>query len=358
MMMLAVCATKVQAQQHVFRVKFIVTDAYCYNNGKVSYALTDLNGEVLDSLPNGLSMVRAYFQSDLADTIHYSGWYYTGGYDTLTLNNGTYTIGVEGLQDDGMGGYVRVDTHTVLVVNTTYQKPEAHSLGPADITQSQMKPGNWPSLSCINTGRVQMQIEKGRFPYKVTVLNHDTGDTLRTVIFSERQYDGNIPSEYKYKDYYTIDSLGVGLWDFYLEDGCGYGLPRIEESVQVIQMPIPTFINVFAASANLRDSNVVRVQVNFDKRPVIFKELMEEYARYRFVYDGATTSEWRKINYYYDNIALIVNDTVQSIARYCELWDRNITVEYKSTCCDTIIRLFSFQIHKPNTVGSSLFKKN
>lgn len=348
MMMLAVCATKVQAQQHVFRVKFIVTDAYCYNNGKVSYALTDLNGEVLDSLPDGLSMVRAYYQSDLADTIHYSGWYYTGGYDTLTLNNGTYTIGVEGLQDDGKGGYVRVDTHTVLVVNTTYQKPEAHSLGPADINQSQMKPGSWPSLSCINTGRVQMQIEKGRFPYKVTVLNHDTGDTLRTATFFERQYNGTFPSAYNYKDYYTIDSLGVGLWDFYLEDGCGYGLPRIEESVQVTQMPTPTHINVFAASANLQDSNVVRIQVNFDKRPVIFKELMEKYARYRFVYDGATTSEWRAINNYYDNIALIVNDTLQSIGRYCELWDRNITVEYKSTCCDTIIRQFSFQIHKPN----------
>ena len=135
-MMFCFIATSLWAQQDVFRVKFSVTDAYCYNNGKISYALTDENGETLDSLPDGISLVRAYYQTGPNDSVHYSGWYYTGHYDTLTLNNGTYIVGVEGLLDDGAGGYIRVDTHTVLTINTSYQKPEAYSLPEIGINSS------------------------------------------------------------------------------------------------------------------------------------------------------------------------------------------------------------------------------
>lgn len=348
MMLLTFYTTTVEAQHHIFRVKFTVTDANCYNNGKVSYALTDLNGGVLDSLPDGLSLVRAYYLTEGSDTTHYSGWYYTGGYDTLTFNNGTYTIGVEGLMDNGMGGYVRVDTHTIITVNTTYQKPEAHSLGERPLNHGETTPGTLPSLSCINTGRVQLRIEKGRFPYKVTVLDHTNNDTIRTIFFNNRQYNGTLSGSYDYKDYYTIDSLGVGLWDFYVEDGCGYGLPRIEESVQVTQMSIPQNIRVYAASSNLRDSNVVKIEVTFDKRASLFKDLMAKHTRYRFVYDGIGANEWKPFNYIYDNLSITLNDTVRSIDRYCELWDRDITLEYESKCCDTIFRQFTFRIHKPN----------
>ena len=92
--------------------------------------------------------------------------------------------------EDGTGGYIRVDTQTVLTINTSYQKLEAYSLPEIGINGSPTAPGKRPSLSCINSGRIQLRIEKGRFPYKVTVLDHNTGDTLRTDIFTERQYSG------------------------------------------------------------------------------------------------------------------------------------------------------------------------
>lgn len=350
MMMFCILATSLQAQQEVFRVKFSVTDANCYNNGKISYALRDANGEVLDTLPNGLSLVRAYYQTGPEDSLHYSGWYYSGGYDSITLNNGTYIVGVEGLLDDGAGGYIRVDTHSVLTINTSYQKLEAYSLGEGYNYHSSTSAGKRPTLSCINTGRIQMRIEKGRFPYKVTVLEHNTGDTLRTEIFHERQYSGTNTEDYDYQDFYTIDSLGAGLWDLYVEDGCGYGLPRIEESVTVSTMPIPTDIRLYSSSGNLADSNVVKVEVNFDQIINRYKPYLEQHARYRFVYEGLGASEWKPFDRFSERKYTTFFDTMFNAERYCELWNRNITFEYNSTCCENISRSFTFQILKPNDI--------
>lgn len=348
MMMLFASAITLQAQQDVFRVKFMVTDASCYNNGKIAYALIRSDGEALDSLPQGLSMVRGYYFHVGSDTVHYSGRYYSGGYDTLTLNSGTYLVGVEGMVSDGRGGFVRVDTHTVILVNTTYQKPEAYSLGLGVMDRGSQWAGNRPSLSCINTGRVQIRIENGQFPYKVTVRDHTTGDTLRTEVFNGRMYNGTSMTLYNYKDYYTIDSLAAGRWDFYVEDGCGYGLPKIEESVEIMRFPSPSYINVCAAAYNLEDSNVVNIELGFDKVAAIHRELMERFARFRFVYDGLGESEWRNFTNIIDNITLGVSDTVSFVDKYCDLWGRNIAFEYESTCCDTIFRRFVFQIYKPN----------
>ena len=52
-----------QGQERPFHVSFSVTDASCYNNGKIAYALTDPEGNVLEILPEGLSQVRAYYNT-------------------------------------------------------------------------------------------------------------------------------------------------------------------------------------------------------------------------------------------------------------------------------------------------------
>ena len=350
MMMFCFIATSLRAQQEIFRVRFSITDAYCYNNGKISYALTDENGEAIDSVPDGISLVRAFYTLGPGDSLHYSGWYYTGGYDTITLNNGTYIVGVEGLLDDGAGGYFRVDTQTVLTINTSYQKPEAYSLSEVSNTSQSTASGKRPSLSCINTGRIQMRIEKGRFPYKVTVVDHNTGDTLRTDVFPDRQYSGTSTSRYDYKDFYSIDSLGGGYWDLYVEDGCGYGLPRIEEFVGVTEMPYPNYLNVYSSTGKLSDSNVVKIEISFDRTPLTYRSIMEQHARYRFVYEGLEESEWKSYDRFNEGASVSFFDTAIHVKKYCDLWDRNITFEYISTSCDTISRSFTFQIQRPNEV--------
>lgn len=344
--MMLFCAMLTQAQNVPFHVRFSTSAASCYNNGKIIYALMDSQGAVLDSLPDGLSQVRIYYRLPNSDTIHYSGWYYTGGEDTLTINNGTYVVGVEGLQDNGSGGFVRVDTQLVMTVTTTYQKPEASALVQTAIYTT--RAGNMPTVSCENSGRVQLLVLDGRFPYTVTVCDHSTGDTLRTQIFPDYQHHGSYADDASYKYYYTFDTLGAGTWDFYLVDGCGYGLPRITQNVSVTGLPKVTKLSVYASSGNFADSNVVKVLVKFDKAVEPYRTYMAQYARYRIVYEGLEAKEWMPLPSSVIENTFMLYDTVYSARKYCDIWNRKITFEYKLEGCEEWQKTLAFQYLKPD----------
>ena len=334
-----------RGQEIPFHVTFSVTEASCYNNGKIAYALTDSEGNVLETLPERLSQVRAYYKLSESDSAHYVGWYYMGGVDTLTVNSGNYIVGVEGLLEDG-SGYVIVDTHLLMVVGTTYQKPDVAAL--YTVPRRYEDAGLVPSVSCLNTGRVQLRIDKGRFPYTVTVCDHITGDTLRTTVFDDRQYNGTNPNSYNYKDYYSFDSMPAGNWDFYLVDGCGYGYPRINQSVAATQLPKMNNVYIYASTGNFADSNVVKVVMDLDRDASLFEELMDQYVRYRFVYEGLMDGEWKKLPSY--GISTTLYDTLSDVGKYCDIIDRDISVEYKiSLCVDTVFRK-TFQYHRPNPI--------
>ena len=345
MVILVASMYSLQGQERPFHVSFSVTEASCYNNGKIAYALTDSEGNVLEILPEGLSQVRAYYKLSESDSAHYMGWYYTGGTDTMTVNSGNYIVGVEGLLEEG-DGYVVVDTHLLMVVGTTYQKPDVAAL--YNIPRRYENAGLVPSVSCLNTGRVQLRILRGRFPYTITVRDHVTGDTLRTTVFDDRQYSGTNPDFYDYKDYYTFDSMPAGNWDFYLEDGCGYGYPRVNQNVMAAQLPKMNDVYVYASTGDFNDSNVVRVILELDRDASLYEELMDQYVRYRFVYEGLTEGEWEKLPSY--GFSMNVYDTVSEIGRYCDIMDKDITLEYKiSLCVDTVLRK-TFQYYRPNPI--------
>ena len=337
------CVYLLRGQGQPFHVTFSVTEASCYNNGKIAYALIGADGNTLETLPEGLSQVRAYYKLTASDTAHYVGWYYMGGTDTMTINSGNYIVGVEGLLADG-DGFVKVDTHLLIVVGTTYQKPDVSAL--YTTPRSYEKAGLVPSVSCLNTGRVQLWIEKGRFPYTVTVCDHVTGDTLRTTVFDDHQFSGTNPEYYNYKEYYSFDSMPAGNWDFYLVDGCGYGYPRINQNVAAAQLPRMTNVHVYASTGNFSDSNVVNVVMELDRDATLFEDLMDQYVRYRFVYDGLWEGEWRKLPSY--AVLMSMYDTLSNVGRYCDMMDRDITLEYKITLCvDTVYRK-TFQYYRPN----------
>lgn len=344
--MMIFCAMLTQAQNVPFNVRFSTSAASCYNNGKIVYALTDSEGMALDTLPAGLSQVRIYYRLPNSDTIHYSGWYYTGGQDTLTINSGTYVVGVEGLVDNGSNGFVRVDTQTVMTVTTTYQKPEASAL--VQTAPYTTYAGNMPTVPCGNSGRVQLLALGGRFPYTVTVCDHSTGDTLRTQIFPDYQNHGSYAENASYKDYYTFDTLGAGTWDFYLVDGCGYGLPRITQNVAVTGLPKVTKLRIYASSGNFADSNVVRVIVQFNKAVEPYRTYMEQYARYRIDYEGLESKEWRPLPSNIREDSFVLYDTVYAAGKYCDIWNRKITFEYKLEGCEDWQKTMAFQYLRPD----------
>ena len=332
-----------------FQVRFSSLDATCYNNGKVVYALTDSVGAVLDSLPPQLTQVRVYFKLTEADSAHYAGWYYAGGTDTLTVNYGTYIVGVEGLLADGDGGYARVDTQTVITIATSYQKPTA-AIVPFEARFNRQSAGTLFTISCENIGRVQLRILYGQFPYTVTVRDNNSGDIIRTVVFDDRQYDGTVEHSYNYIDYYSIDSLPGGDWSFHVEDGCGYGLPDMVETVDEFTLRSPSSIGVFASSGNFADSNVVRICADYSAPINELFAFLPKYARYRFTFDDTLLGDWHPIP---DSTKVVgryvyLYDTVSVVGKYCDLWGHNIKFEYQMSGCGSATLNKTFQVFKPN----------
>jgi len=346
------------AQDCPFRVRFEVIPATCYNNGKVAYALLDGSGHVLTALPAGLSEVRAYYIAEGDTAKHYSGLYLTdsimaahGGWDTLIVDYGTYTVGLEAIcthSASSASGYeqVKKDTTTVLTIPTTYVKPSASALYVTSNTLTGY--GKHPTLDCANTGRIQLKIENGRFPYTVTVRRHGTNDTLRTVVFPDTMYHGRDETRYDYYLYYSVDTLPAGDWDFYLVDGCDYGLPRTGQVVDVVNFPTLDYVEVYASSGNMQDSNIVKINAVLDNDYEYYTALMPLYAEYRFVYDGFEDSEWKPFPPVLSGFRALLHDTVEAAHQYCNIWNRNISLQYRRTYCGDTAVTRTFQLKKPD----------
>lgn len=339
------------AQNCTFKVKFTVTPASCYNNGKVAYALFDTNGNVVANAAAlaalGLEQVRIYYKENEGDTTKF-GNFYRGGWDTLMVDYGRYIVGVEGLC-----GYNHLDTNTVLNVPTTYQIPVMSSFGNvATSTTGRNSLGMRPTLACINTGVVPFKIKGGSFPFKITVKNQDNGSSLKTVVFDTNQYFGNDSSNYNYKHYYSIERLPAGNWTFQLEDGCGYITPIHSKTVTTLETPkfksatgsllrVADVMSMYANNNN--DYQVVSAMVNIDDSAANYQRSLywynyyhlHEVVQYRFNYGGGQYSTWRpfpeqpEFQSSSSNIILL-SDTLRT--NICNLFGKKVTIEYRDLC--------------------------
>ena len=347
---LVLASTAMFAQDCQFKVRFRTIDATCYNNGKVVYALLDASNNVITSLPANLSDVRIYYKASANEDPHYNNTYYTGGWDTLTIDYGTYTVGVEAACSTG-GNYTKLDTNTTLTINTSYKKPSVSVIN--NTAKTVMEFGKRPTLDCANTGRVQLKIEYGSFPYIITVKQHGSDDTVRTLVFNQRQYFGygnssSNPNYYNYYYYYTVDNLPAGDWDFYVVDGCGYGLPRTGQTVETVSFPKLDKVEVYASSGNFEDENVVKVNAVMEDYAYYYLSMLPTYAQYRFTNTGFGSTEWKTFPAITSGNKATLYDTVAGASKYCDIWNKNLTLEYKITGCGSETTSKTFQIYKPN----------
>ena len=336
------------AQDCLFNVRFSVTDATCFHNGKIAYCLLDENGNPIaeNSLSDyHLRNVRIYSKINESDSTHYSGMYYKGGVDTFLIDYGTYIIGVEGLCEDGHGGYFKVDTHTVLTINTSYTVPEISTILVTDETGVDL--GTHPTLPCGDFGRIQLRIEKGRFPYTIQVVEHETSNVLRTMVFNSNQYHGTDDSRYDYKDYYTIDDLPAGHWDILMEDACHYGLPRANQIVEEVPFPFLDYVEIYASTGNVKDSNIVKINAVINSPYAYYTEMIPEHVQYRFTYEGLADGPWKNLPPL-SGTNVTLYDTVAAADSYCQLFNRNIGLQYKITGCGDTIITRTFKYYKPN----------
>ena len=399
--LLVLFAGVLRAQDCPFKVKFTVTPATCYNNGKVAYALVDDAGEALTAIPPGLSDVRIYYKISEDDSAHYGAYYHsTGGWDTLTIDYGEYIIGVEAACPDGLGGYIKLDTNTKLTVPTTYEPLQVSIVNRMATTTGSA--GTRHTLSCANTGRVQFDMRKGKFPYTIEVKDKTSGDPLKNIIYDTNMYNTvyqrinprDINSgydtsriyadhlDYNYFFYYTVDSLPAGEWEFNFSDGCGYVSYPLYEKIEVVDIPILDHINVYSAP-NDSDYNLVKISLEFEHNNDHYLRYLAENGEYRFVYDDFQNKGWRKFNlngkdttyvlynrvfidtisdqstrnYYnrrnkkyqdYASLNRLIFDTIAEANSYCDIWGKNITFEYRVNDCGNQTFSKTFQLNRPN----------
>lgn len=355
---LCMFALVTQAQDCPFKVHVSVIDATCFNNGKLVYYLENEDGDVMtveEYNDSHLDEVRIYTKVNETDSVHYSGTFYKGGIDTFVVDHGTYIVGVEGLCSDGHGGWFKKDTVLgTYVVNTSYTVPLVSTLFIIDSVG--FKFGRHSTLECSNMGRVQLRIENGSFPYTVEVKPHGTQDVYRTIVFDGNQYSGNDSTRYDYYKYYTIDTLPAGDWDFCVVDGCNYGLPRSGQIVEEIPFPYLDYVELYASSGNMVDSNVIRIRATINSPYDYYTDLIPDYVQYRFVYRDPASGTWIDpgANSWKDFPALSSNkitlyDTTG--VNFCDL--DSIRFEYKvenspGGCSDTVIQR-TFKFSKPNS---------
>lgn len=241
--------------QHVapcdFHIRTEVTQATCYNNGKVLVTPIDGEGNELTILPDslfdesnpghGLSGIKfcnknLYSTTDTAEQCQYD--------PLLVLDTGTYVIHAEVLCFDptqsGDDRYTLLSDTDTVVITTSYVKPKVSVI--EQDAETAIGYGTVPTLWCENTGRVQLRIYDGAFPYMIRICNADTVP-VDTIYFDGNQYTGTNQSRYDYKEYYSIDSLASGKYFFFVEDGCDYHLPRVWQQIREVQPPKITSVS-------------------------------------------------------------------------------------------------------------------
>ncbi|MBR4788034.1 MAG: hypothetical protein IK013_09215, partial [Bacteroidales bacterium] len=340
-------------------VIFSTINATCSGNGKIVYALTDDDGNILadsTAMANAhLSSVRLYYKAHENDPNMYRDWY-KGGFDTLLIDPGFYFVGVEGIY---YNEHVHYDT--ILTIGGSSSNFNAYPFMNNAKNYHAENYGTLPSLTCMSTGRVQLRITGGQFPYRVKIINNTTHDTLRTDVFNDRQHSGTDSLKSDYHDYYSIDSLHAGQWKFIVENGCGEGIPTGIVTVGAIRFPTITNIYICDYSGSFYDSNTVKIRVRINETYDYCYALVHQYAQYRFGIkdDGGDTlfSDWKQFPTFTDRNEIPLSPYVVEHAHaYCDIWDHDIILQYRVTgSCDTL-QSKKFQIHKPNSSRSVWYK--
>jgi len=340
-----------------YRVQFRKVDASCYNNGRVEFAIVNDQG-----VPVDLQTISDLRLSDflishrgvvLDTTMHRTPVTYTYPWTSVPMETGTFQIGLECVHTFSDGNMIIVEDSTTLAVNLNYTEPTIAAL---TVTSTDgIILGNISSLDCDSTGRAQVRIQGGRFPYRIYIVNHDDPtDTLRMVEFDTNQHFGTDSTFADFRDYYTFEDMPSGVWDYYLTDGCQYELPRTIQRVGILTVPTLDHIGVYASSGTIGDSNIIKIRVYLDAPSPYYMQMFTPYMEYRFIVPGlqeGASNPWIPFPNITSN-QVTLTDTVVRANTYCDLWGKDITFQLRlkeNGICPPYEMSDTFHFYKPNS---------
>lgn len=290
---------------------FWTQNARCGTDGEVFYALLYQNGASWDTVGRpgkktiaqlGLEHVRIYKKLNKSDSAFHASRDYHGGVDTFVVGLArTYYIGLEAAVANSLTRYATPDTLTI-TVPTDY----IHVKSPAivEVATTELGYGKRPSLVCVPTGREQLKIIGGRYPFTIHVDSARTFDLDSAAYYKEfaltgPQYHGYDSLEWDYEGYLTIDTLPAYTWQFQVTDSCRNTGQYAVQVIESVQPPVPNYIEVRSKPPHDNDSNIVQINL-------ILKNSQYEYylkdavskMGYKFYWKGGcSSSNYKKLNY-------------------------------------------------------------
>lgn len=298
-----------------YQLHYDTDSAHCGDDGAVFYWILHLNANTGeydtvkwnsatssyytgdDPIANqlDLNLVRIYRRANPSDSAHYSSHFYRGGVDTFPVNvAGTYYVGIEALTNE----VVRYEGDTILIIGTDYIPPQA----PAFVTVATTEEGygRRPSLTCAPTGREQLKVIGGRYPFVATIYD-DNGDFSHPfrvdTVWSpgsgkSPQINPSDSTKWRYWEYYTVDTLPEGRWRIQLTDSCGNTGQYTIQTINLTEPTVLDHIDVYAAPLHENDSNIVQINVVFNncEYDYYFNRAFENM-RYRFYWEGEDSME-------------------------------------------------------------------
>lgn len=343
-----------QTMAFPYSISVTTVQGKCYDDCRIIIKMFDDNGNevlvnpqthnALDINTYPLYNIQYHYRNVSAGTnIHYDT------VNDIQVTNGTYCVGIIAhvpvTSPGGVLDYVLVDTTLCNVeVTTDYEHMEASILSSQarnnyewywDENNPREFCGWRPSFSCDDRGRIQLKIIKGKFPYRVLILDSNQ-DTLRNVTFYQRQQSGWDSIFADFRDFYTFDSVPVGNYSIRVSDSCDYSLWL---SINIPDAH-PNYYDQYAQNnISCSDSNVIFFQFAKNCNVGLHdydKPYFDSMLQYRFINPGGDTTVWYDQGYnIWDPNWSYINDTL-SVINYCQLYDDTIFFQIRDLCRDTI----------------------
>ncbi len=328
-----------------------VTPASCQANGEIICHLSDTSGSHLEQIR------YSYFSNDRIDSIRE-----TESAALSQFRPGLYKVKVSALCQTGLSqeeAYTIVsDSVENVEITSTYTIPTCQAM--YNIYTTEQPYGIVPSFTCQPTGKAQLKISNGIFPYTVDILKIQGSDTIfiKRKVFESYQHQGTSANSFDFYHYYTIDSLDVGSYKILFHDGCDYYTPAIYLEIPEVQSGVMEQAHLLKNCSNIPTSNnIITFKELLDKN--LLAEHNDDYYRtydttfgplleYRFI--NPTTSErldttrWYSLPLQKDG-TLFLYDTMAQLSDYGSAWFKEVLLQFRPRYCSDDQWTFHYTIY-------------
>ena len=312
----------------LFNISVLTTPSMCQSDGSI---FITLSGESVSGL------------SQISYEIYGNGNTYHGVSNLFNnLPSGIYTVVVNAVYQG-----IIITKSIIATIGGSYIIPQASKV----VGSSYENLGTRHTFHCQATGRIQVKITDGTFPYYIEIFKE--GVYIRTDTIENYHYYGSYEGAFDYQYYYSIDSLDAGTYSLKITDGCGYTLPQITETIREVDNDywcpsMNSSWSIKGGSLIIVPFSLMNYSADTYKYYQDHSNGYSEWWEYAYSFDGGPMSDWQTVPR--DGM---VYDTLKNSSGYCDIWDKSYTIMIRVKGCSEIACSSTIYISRPSFYTST-----